>query len=58
MSGFPAMLEKPAPPTLGCELCIHVFEQWEREQKVPYTWRTITNALKAVIEHRVMTSIS
>ena len=39
------------------ELYIQVFEQWEREQKVPYTWRTMINALKAVKECRVTNDI-
>ena len=39
------------------ELYIKVFEQWEREQKMPYTWTTIINTLKAVNERKVANDI-
>ena len=34
-----------------------VFEQWEREQKVPYTWRTISmlsRQLQNIEHHRIL----
>lgn len=46
-----------APNDDPTELYIQVFEQWEKEQKVPYTWTTIINALKAVKERKVANDI-
>ena len=51
LNGFKTQNDDPS------ELYIQVFEQWEREQKVPYTWRTMIKALKAVKEHRVTNDI-
>ena len=34
-----------------------VFEQWRREEKLPYTWNTIITALERVDEHRIATDI-
>ena len=39
------------------ELYIQVFEQWKKEQKVPYTWTTIINTLRAVKEREVASDI-
>ena len=29
-------------------LCVMVFEEWKREDKVPYTWDTIISTLEAI----------
>ena len=34
-----------------------VFEQWRREETLPYTWNTIVTALERVDEHRIATDI-
>ena len=34
-----------------------VFEQWRREEKLPYTWNTIITALERVDEHRIASDI-
>ena len=36
---------------------IEVFKQWKREQKVPYTWTTIIDALDEVGERSVASDI-
>ena len=46
-----------APNDDPTELFIQVFEQWKKEQKVPYTWTSIINALKAVKEREVASDI-
>ena len=33
------------------------FEQWRREETLPYTWNTIIAALERVDEHRIATDI-
>ena len=38
-------------------LYIKVFKQWKREQKVPYTWTTIIDALDEVGEKSVASDI-
>ena len=34
-----------------------VFEQWRREEKLPYTWNTIIIALERIDENRIATDI-
>ena len=51
LNAFKAQEDEPT------ELYIKVFEQWKREHKVPYTWTTIINALKAVKEREVANDI-
>ena len=38
-------------------LYIKVFDQWKKEQKLPYTWDTIMNALKEVGENETVHDI-
>ena len=38
-------------------LCMMVFEQWEREQKVPFTWETIINTLEEADENSTAAGI-
>ena len=38
-------------------LCIMVFEQWEKEQKVPFTWETIISTLEVVGEKKTAADI-
>ena len=34
-------------------LCIMVFQQWEKEEKVPFTWETIITALRILDENKI-----
>lgn len=38
-------------------LCIMVFEQWEKEQKVPFTWETIISTLEEADENSTAADI-
>ena len=38
-------------------LCMMVFEQWKREQKVPFTWETIINTLEEADENSTAAGI-
>ena len=38
-------------------LWIMVFDQWKREQKVPFTWETIISTLEVVGENKTATDI-
>ena len=38
-------------------LCIMVFEQWEKEQKVPFTWETIISTLEKLGEKKTAADI-
>ena len=38
-------------------LCVMVFEQWEKEQKVPFTWETIITALDTLGENKTAAEI-
>ena len=38
-------------------LCIMMFEQWKKEQKVPFTWETINTALDTLGEKKTATEI-
>ena len=39
------------------QLSIMVFEQWERELKVPFTWDTIINTLETLGEKKTATEL-
>ena len=38
-------------------LCIMVFDQWKKEQKVPFTWETIITALDTLGEKKTAADI-
>ena len=38
-------------------LFMKVFEQWEKEQKVPFTWDTIINTLETLGENKTATEL-
>ena len=38
-------------------LCIMVFEHWEKEEKVPYTWETIVTALTELEENKTASKL-
>ena len=38
-------------------LCMKVFEQWKKEQKVPFTWETIITALDTLGEKKTAADI-
>ena len=44
-------------PLIQFELCVMVFDQWKREDKVPYSWDTIISTLEAVGENSTATKI-
>ena len=46
-----------AQTTDPVRLCVMVFDQWKREDKVPYTWDTIISTLEAVDENCTATKI-
>ena len=46
-----------AQTTDPVRLCIMIFDQWKREDKVPYTWDTIISTLEAVDENSTASKI-
>ena len=51
LMGFQAQTSDPQ------HLYIKVFDQWRREQTVPYTWGSIINALEAVEEKEITANV-
>ena len=51
LNTFPARTSDPV------HLFIMVFDQWEKEQKVPFTWETIITALDTLGEKKTATKI-
>ena len=51
LNTFPAQTSDPV------HLFIMVFDQWEKEQKVPFTWETIITVLDKLGEKKTATEI-